>query len=277
MNSFKLLTCVAFFCLKKIMNDSNTKLVFTGLQKAFDRDWVNGCITQEFCYKNASDEGVLAYKLLVQTGHVDNPVDRTLVTQVRLVDSDGIINPKAFYNYLSAWATNDALAYGASQANLRPEPKEWFHVKEDVELKIPKSAPITYCQMPFYLQGLSDTTKITKLIKQVRDLSQKYEERGLPNYPSGIPFLFWEQYLTLRQTLGIALLSALAAVFVVVSVLLVNIRAAVVVTVAIAAMEAQLLGFMGALGIKLSAIPAVLLIIAVGVGAHFTVHMCLVS
>lgn len=220
---------------------------------------------------------MLAYKLLVQTGHVDNPVDKSLVTQVRLVDSDGIINPKAFYNYLSAWATNDALAYGASQANLRPEPKEWFHVKEDVELKIPKSAPITYGQMPFYLQGLSDTTKITKLIKQVRDLSLKYEEKGLPNYPSGIPFLFWEQYLTLRQTLGIALLSALAAVFVVVSVLLVNIRAAVVVTLAIAAMEAQLLGFMGALGIKLSAIPAVLLIIAVGVGAHFTVHMCLVS
>lgn len=248
-----------------------------GLQTAFDRDWKNGCITPEFWFKNASDEGILAYKLLVQTGHVDNPIDKSLVTQVRLVNNEGIINPKAFYNYLSAWASNDALAYGASQANLRPEPKEWFHSPSEVELKIPKSAPLVYTQLPFYLHGLSDTTKITKLIQQVRDLCQRFEVRGLPNFPSGIPFLFWEQYLTLRQTLGISLLCALSAVFVVVSVLLVNIRAAVVVTVSIAAMVVQLLGFMGALDIKLSAIPAVLVIVSVGIGAHFTVHMCLVS
>lgn len=248
-----------------------------GLQTAFDRDWKNGCITSEFWFKNASDEGILAYKLLVQTGHVDNPIDKSLVTQVRLVNNEGIINPKAFYNYLSAWASNDALAYGASQANLRPEPKEWFHAPSEVELKIPKSAPLVYTQLPFYLHGLSDTTKITKLIQQVRDLCQRFEVRGLPNFPSGIPFLFWEQYLTLRQTLGISLVCALSAVFVVVSVLLVNIRAAVVVTVSIAAMVVQLLGFMGALDIKLSAIPAVLVIVSVGIGAHFTVHMCLVS
>ncbi|XP_046661166.1 protein patched isoform X1 [Homalodisca vitripennis] len=245
-----------------------------GLQKAFDRDWKNGCIVQEWWFKNASYEGILAYKLLVQTGHVDNPIDRSQVTQMRLVDNDGIINPKAFYNYLSAWVTNDALAYGASQANLRPEPKEWYHVPSDFELKIPKSAPLVYTQLPFYLHGLSDTTEITKAIRQVRDLCQRFEARGLPNFPSGIPFLFWEQYLMLRQTLGIALLGALAAVFVVVSVLLVNVRAAVVVTVSIAAMVLQLLGLMGALGIKLSAIPAVLLIISVGIGAHFTVHIC---
>ncbi|XP_054278387.1 protein patched-like [Macrosteles quadrilineatus] len=245
------------------------------LQKAFDRDWSNGCITQEFWFKNASDEGILAYKLLVQTGHVDNPVDKSLITQVRLVNGDGIINPKAFYNYLSAWASNDALAYGASQANLRPEPKEWFHVPSEHELKIPKSAPLVYAQLPFYLHGLGDTTKITKLIKQVRDLCQRFEARGLPNFPSGIPFLFWEQYLTLRQTLGIALLTALAAVFVLVSVMLVNIRAAVVVTVTLAMMIVQLLGLMGAVGIKLSAVPAVLLIVSVGIGAHYTVHMCL--
>ena len=53
------------------------------LQEAFDRDWKNGCITQENWYPNASDDGILAYKLLVQTGRVDNPVDKTLVIYLK--------------------------------------------------------------------------------------------------------------------------------------------------------------------------------------------------
>jgi len=53
-----------------------------GLQEAFDRDWKNGCITRENWFPNASDDGILAYKLLVQTGRVDNPVDKSLVIQI---------------------------------------------------------------------------------------------------------------------------------------------------------------------------------------------------
>lgn len=85
------------------------------LQNAFDRDYKNGKITQERWFPNASTDAILAYKLLVQTGHVDNPIDKTLVTTGRLVDADGVINPKAFYNYLSAWASNDVFSYSASQ------------------------------------------------------------------------------------------------------------------------------------------------------------------
>lgn len=85
------------------------------LQKVFTREFNEGRLTQERWYANASDDAILAYKLLVQTGHVDNPIDKSLVTQVQLVDQDGIINPKAFYNYLSAWAWNDIFAFGASQ------------------------------------------------------------------------------------------------------------------------------------------------------------------
>ena len=39
----------------------------------------------------------------------------------------------------------------------------------------------------------------------------------------------------------------------------------------------ELYGFMGLTGIKLSAVPAVTLILSVGVGVEFTVHMCMVS
>lgn len=247
-----------------------------GLQRAFDRDRKRGSITQERWYTNASEEGILAYKLLVQTGHVDNPIDKTLVTQVKLVDSDGVINPKAFYNYLSAWVTNDALAYGASQANLHPHPREWYHISSDVDLKIPKSSPLVFTQLPFYLYGLTNTNTVTKVINQVRELCQKFESRGLPNFPSGIPFLFWEQYINLRQCLIIAVLLALAAVFIIISILLFNLWAALLIVLIIAGMVVQLLGIMGIFGIKLSAIPAVLLIITVGIGVHYTIHFSLV-
>lgn len=46
---------------------------------------------------------------------------------------------------------------------------------------------------------------------------------------------------------------------------------------ALALITVQVFGFMGLTGIKLSAVPAVTLILSVGVGVEFTVHMCLVS
>lgn len=276
----------AFMRIKNVIKNDNGGLPefwlslfrdwLKNLQAAFDKDYNNGCITQERWYQNASDEAILAYKLLVQTGYVDNPIDKSLITQVRLVDSDGIINSRAFYNYLSAWASNDALAYGASQANLRPEPRQWIYTN-DHELKIPKSMPLTYAQMPFYLHKLNDTQEITELISSVRKLCKKFEERGLPNFPTGIPFLFWEQYMDLRSWLGFALLTALGGSIIVVGVLLLNVWAALLVGISLASVVLQLLGIMGIFGIKLSAVSAVLLVVSVGIAVHFTVHICLVS
>ena len=49
-----------------------------GLQEAFDKDWEAGRITQN-SYRNGSDDGVLAYKLLVQTGRRDKPINSNQV------------------------------------------------------------------------------------------------------------------------------------------------------------------------------------------------------
>ncbi|XP_066986955.1 protein patched [Macrobrachium rosenbergii] len=244
-----------------------------GLQNAFDHDWRTGCITQETWHSNASDEGILAYKLLVQTGHADNPIDLSLVSQIRLVNSEGIINPKAFYNYLTAWATNDALAYTASQADLRPEPRHWTHDRYDFDLKIPKSPPLVYTQLPFYLHQLSDTATITTMIGEVRAICKRFEDRGLPNFPTGVPFTFWEQYIKLRFYLVLAILAVLTAVFLVLAVVLMNLWAAALVVLLLATLVFQLFGLFGILGVKLSAVPAVLLIVSVGVGVEFCVHV----
>ena len=50
-----------------------------GLQHSFDSDVAAGSITVDSWKHNASDEGILAYKLLTQTGDVDNPFDRSKV------------------------------------------------------------------------------------------------------------------------------------------------------------------------------------------------------
>ena len=246
------------------------------LQDAYDADKLRGVIDDEGWTDEASDDAVLAYKLLVQTGHVDYPVDKSLLASSRLVE-DGIINPAAFYNYLSAWYSNDAMAYSYSQATLEPEPKKWFHDPMDYDLKIPKSKPIKYAQIPFLLNNLGDTAAMVTTIQEVRHICSEFQTRGLPNFPHGIPFTFWEQYIGLRFYLLLALAAALAAVFAVVAVLLMSPWAAALIIFTTASIVGQLGGALGILGIKLSAVPAVILILGVGLGVEFTLHIVLVS
>jgi hypothetical protein len=122
----------------------------------------------------------------------------------RLVDSEGIISPDAFYNYLTAWVSNDAMAYASSQANFHPEPKIWLHDSLDRDFKgntrkkknklptiklsvklsqevsrranhfsgmwdfffsVPKAQPLTYTQLAFYLSDQTSTEVILDTIK----------------------------------------------------------------------------------------------------------------
>lgn len=45
-----------------------------GVQAAFDQDWASGRITHH-SYRNGSEDGALAYKLLIQTGNAQEPLD----------------------------------------------------------------------------------------------------------------------------------------------------------------------------------------------------------
>uniref|UniRef100_A0AAR2J6D7 SSD domain-containing protein n=1 Tax=Pygocentrus nattereri TaxID=42514 RepID=A0AAR2J6D7_PYGNA len=248
-----------------------------GLQEAFDKDWEAGRITQGN-YKNASDDGVLAYKLLVQTGRRDKPINYNLLTKHRLVDADGIINPSAFYIYLTAWVSNDPVAYAASQANIRPHPPEWIHDRTDsIPINIPAAEPIEYAQFPFYLNGLRETPQFVEAIESVRSICSNYSRQGLPSYPNGYPFLFWEQYVGLRHWLLLFISVVLASTFLVCAIFLLNPWTAGIIVLVLSLMTVELFGMMGLIGIKLSAVPVVILIASVGIGVEFTVHVALVS
>uniref|UniRef100_H0WM44 Patched 1 n=1 Tax=Otolemur garnettii TaxID=30611 RepID=H0WM44_OTOGA len=249
-----------------------------GLQDAFDNDWETGKIMPNN-YKNGSDDGVLAYKLLVQTGSGDKPIDISQLTKQRLVDADGIINPSAFYVYLTAWVSNDPVAYAASQANIRPHRPEWVHDKADympeTRLRIPAAEPIEYAQFPFYLNGLRDTADFVEAIEKVRTICNNYTSLGLSSYPNGYPFLFWEQYIGLRHWLLLSISVVLACTFLVCAVFLLNPWTAGIIVMVLALMTVELFGMMGLIGIKLSAVPVVILIASVGIGVEFTVHVAL--
>ncbi|KAM9700610.1 protein patched homolog 1 isoform 1-T1 [Dama dama] len=249
-----------------------------GLQDAFDSDWETGKIMPNN-YKNGSDDGVLAYKLLVQTGSRDKPIDISQLTKRRLVDADGIINPSAFYVYLTAWVSNDPVAYAASQANIRPHRPEWVHDKADympeTRLRIPAAEPIEYAQFPFYLNGLRDTSDFVEAIEKVRAICSNYTRLGLSSYPNGYPFLFWEQYIGLRHWLLLSISVVLACTFLVCAVFLLNPWTAGIIVTVLALMTVELFGMMGLIGIKLSAVPVVILIASVGIGVEFTVHVAL--
>ncbi|XP_070598891.1 protein patched homolog 1 isoform X2 [Erythrolamprus reginae] len=248
-----------------------------GLQEAFDQDWKAGKIVLQN-YKNASEDGVLAYKLLAKTisNGRDKPLDMSQLAKQRLVDADGIINPKAFYMYLTAWVSNDPVAYAASQANIRPHRPEWVHDKADyIPVTIPEAEPIEYAQFPFYLNGLRDTSDFVEAIEKVRAICNNYTSLGISSYPNGYPFLFWEQYISLRHWLLLSISVVLACTFLVCALILLNPWTAGIIVVVLALMTVELFGMMGLIGIKLSAVPVVILIASVGIGVEFTVHIAL--
>ncbi|KAJ8285202.1 hypothetical protein GJAV_G00023480 [Gymnothorax javanicus] len=249
-----------------------------GLQQAFDHDWEAGRITQA-SYRNGSDDGILAYKLLVQTGRRDKPININQLRRQRLVGADGIINPSAFSIYLTAWASNDPVAYAASQANIRPPPPEWLHDPTDsiqeTRLSIPAAEQIEYAQFPFYLNGLRETAQFVEAIESVRVICSNYSRQGLPNYPNGYPFLFWEQYVGLRHWLLLSISVVLFCTFLVCALFLLNPWTACIIVLVLSLMTVELFGMMGLIGIKLSAVPVVILIASVGIGVEFTVHVAL--
>ncbi|KPP62981.1 protein patched1-like, partial [Scleropages formosus] len=195
-----------------------------GLQAAFDADWAAGRITWD-SYRNGTEDGVLAYKLLIQTGAKKDPFDYNQLTTRRLMDEEGLINPEVFYIYLTVWVSNDPLGYAASQANFYPHPHEWIHDKYDAtgeNLRIPAAEPLEFAQFPFYLNGLRQTSDFIEAIESVRAICEEFSRKGILNYPSGYPFLFWEQYIGLRHWFLLAVSVVLACTFLVCAVILLN-------------------------------------------------------
>lgn len=157
--------------------------------------------------------------------------------------------------------STDALAYAATQADLRPLPhSDWVFDRHSEcrpprnmhqvvpECEIPRSAALQFAQMSFYLRNMSHTDAMKETIvvsgntllymllaipvpllavfnlliaigwyceQMVRDICDQFTARGLPTYPSGIPFTYWEQYVRLRFYVLLASACVVTATFVI--------------------------------------------------------------
>ncbi|CAB3404594.1 unnamed protein product [Caenorhabditis bovis] len=215
-------------------------------------------------------EAMIAARLVCSFGNKYDCNGR--LGKIKMVDEHGIIRPDAFYNYLTAWYNVDNMMYYVSQASFFPLPPGWEYSEKDAKV-VPAAPKLLYSQIPFYQNELIDTPSIVKMIEEIRGICEEYTDRGLPNYPSGIAFTFWEQYLSLRMNLFMAILIIAAAVFTVISVLMFNPWAASLIMTIVVITTIELGGFMGLMGIKMNPISAVTLICAVGIGVEFTAHV----
>ncbi|GJQ68800.1 putative hedgehog receptor [Trypoxylus dichotomus] len=186
------------------MNDfwlANFRDFLTDLQEEFDQNKSNNCVSRDGkWYPNATEKAVLAIKLLAQTGVVEFPVDKSQIFNKKLVVNN-VIDRKAFYNYLSVWSSNDQMSYSSSRANLWPKPFQYYSSKSENDLKIPKSQPLIYTQMPFYLKNLRTTSKIMETLKEIKEISDSYNSKGLKNYPVGLIFAYFNQFLVIDRLL----------------------------------------------------------------------------
>ncbi|XP_066152815.1 protein patched [Euwallacea fornicatus] len=180
------------------------------LQEEFDSNREKNCLNSEKWFPNATEKAVLAFKLMAQTGIVEFPVEKSQILKKRLV-TDGIIDAKAFYNYLSVWSSNDQISYTSSQADLKPKPFQFYSTKAECDLKIPRSQPLTYSQMPFYLKDLKSTGDIIATLKEIKDICEDFSNRGLKNYPVGLIFAYFNQFLLLDRLIIIQLVLTLSA------------------------------------------------------------------
>lgn len=244
------------------------------LQESFDYARNNSLISREGWTPEASDSAKLAYKLLAQTGRPDNPIDKSLVESNRLVDSSGLINPKAFYYYLTAWVVNDAFSYSNSEANFRPEPKMWNDNPDD--LRVERARPIMYAQIPFLLK-LPAVGDGVKVISEIRSISSAFEQLSMPNFPAGIPFIFWDQFLSLDLTFFVTAIISVVSLYLVVGLSLTDFKAAAIVVLPVTITLFELYGLMGYLSIPFNNIFAVLLLGMIGFMANQSIHYVTVS
>lgn len=244
------------------------------IQQKFDEDRKNKQISQDGWTAEASDAGKLAYKLLAQTGRADNPIDKRLVESNRLVSEEGIINPKAFYHYLTAWVMIDSFTYANTEANFRPEPKIWNDKPDD--LKVEKARPLVYAQIPFLMKLPANQDSI-RTISEFRSLSQAFELINLPNFPTGIPFIFWDQFLNLDLLTLAAVLSVVIINFLVFTIITTDAKIAAIILFPIFLTVLELYCLMGYLAISFNSILAVLLLSTIGIATIQSVHYATVS
>lgn len=184
---------------------------------------------------------------------------------------DGLVPPELFYEYWEEYISpaSPSIALAALDGVL-----EFGYARDPSNRTADNDSQgrrIVFSTFPFYTVDAQTTEEFIRVIEDVRAI---FEASELESYPSGQLFTYWEQYVGLTTNFWVTYGYALGAVFAVTLPLLVSPVASLFVALSSAAIVAQIYGLLSFLGIKFSAIPAVSLIMAIGLAVEFTAHFC---
>jgi Niemann-Pick C1 protein len=103
-----------------------------------------------------------------------------------------------------------------------------------------------------------------------REISEDVETEV---FPYSKFYIFFDQYVSIVRLAGALIGSALAAVFVITTILLGSITTAFIVTLVVGMTVSAIIGSMAVMGVSLNAVSLVNLIICVGISVEFTAHI----
>lgn len=135
---------------------------------------------------------------------------------------------------------------------------------------------LNYATMKFDMVTGGDTADTVKVLEDIRAFlaSRCGEGKVLKRcFPAGLTFTFWEQYVSLEKNFFRAVLLCEVAIFVSCLAMLTDVTIAFFVSIFSGAVVLQIYGSLFFVGIKFSAIPAVSLIMSIGLAVEFTAHI----
>ena len=169
-----------------------------------------------------------------------------------------ILQPEKFYQTLKEWDAD----LGSALDTLTVQLSAFGYTKDGGNL--------VYTPIKFTVMNLVDTMAYKNMIEETRAVFLKQE---FHTFPEGLPYTYWEQYTNLRFYFWRSIFIVLGALVVIVLPFLVNVLAALLVAIIILMIIVQIFGCMGFFAIKFSAIPAVALIMSVGMSDQYLDHL----
>jgi Niemann-Pick C1 protein len=125
-----------------------------------------------------------------------------------------------------------------------------------------------------FIEALKDAKRIAKeIMEKTYGVTESLNEELDMVYPYSVFYVFFEQYLTVTSLTWELVLYALLAIFLVSLLLLGSPLTSMIIVVVVFMMITNLVGVMTVWGVPLNAISAVNLVISVGIGVEFCVHV----
>jgi hypothetical protein len=200
-----------------------------------------------------------------------------------------------FYRCLNTWINYDlvyeALGPGfslvdASAPRGARELYLYYRPENDTKILMP------YSQGGFFANNVEVNSDFVALIHETESVCNETSQP--PTFAFGDPITYWNQYLNLREVIAAAiglavLIKFLAIAFIVFAVaesdipnergncrrLIVAVWTSLIVVAVVSMMTTEVYGFISYAGVKISAIPAISILMSIGVGVNIAAHMAL--